>query len=80
MAILRKLQEKLPLMASVSKMPDEPWNEVSLGSRHRQSEKNALLGPQKVDISLFQRAESIIICIISITNRGPTPFNSKNKN
>jgi hypothetical protein len=53
MAILRKFQEKLPLMAPVSKMPDETWNEVSLGSRHMQSEKNALFGPQKVDIGLF---------------------------
>jgi hypothetical protein len=47
MATLRKLQEKAPLMALVSKIPDETWNEVSLGSCHMQSEKNALFGPTK---------------------------------
>jgi len=73
MAILGELEEELPLMASVSNMPDVPWNEMSLCSRHMHSEKNGLFAPEKLNIGLFQRAKSTIIRFISISSCGPTP-------
>ena len=36
---------------------------------------NALFTPEKTDIGLFQRVESMTFRFISITFRGPTPFN-----
>ena len=74
MPILRELEEELPLMASMSYMPDVPWNEMSLCSRHVYSKKNGLFAPEKLNIGLFQRAKSTIIRLISTTSRGPTPF------
>ena len=61
-------------MASVSNMPDVPWDEMSLCSRHMPSEKNGLFAPEKLNIGPFQRAESTIIPFISITYRGPALF------
>jgi len=53
MAILRKLEEELPLMASVSNMPDVPWEEMSLCSGHMHSKKNGLFAPQKLNMGRF---------------------------
>ena len=53
MAILRELQEELPLMASMSNMPDVPWDIMSFCSRHMHSEKNALFAPKKLNIGRF---------------------------
>ena len=55
-------------------MPNVPWNKMSLCSRHMYSEKNGLFTLKKLNIGLFQRSESTIICLISVTSRGPTPF------
>ena len=74
MAILRELKEKLSFMASVSDVPYIPRNEMSFCSCHILSVKKALFTPEKVNIDLFQEAESTIIQLISITSCGPTPF------
>jgi len=66
-------------MASVSNVPDIPRNEMSLCSCHTLSVKKALFTPEKVNIDLFQEAESTIIQLISITYRGPTPFDISKK-
>ena len=61
-------------MASVSDVPYIPRNEMSFCSCHILSVKKALFTPEKVNIDLFQEAESTIIQLISITSCGPTPF------
>ena len=40
-------------MASVSNMPDVPWNEMSLCSGHMHSKKNGLFAPQKLNMGRF---------------------------
>ena len=61
-------------MASVSDVPYIPRNEMSFCSCHILSVRKALFTPEKVNIDLFQEAESTIIQLISITSCGPTPF------
>ena len=61
MAILRKLEEELPLMASVSNMPDVPWDEMSLCSRHKYAEKNGLFASEKLNIGPFYRVKLAVI-------------------
>ncbi len=53
MTILREPEEKFPLMASMSDMPDITWNVMSLCSRHMHSEKNGLFVLEKVNIGRF---------------------------
>jgi len=53
MAVLRKLQEELTLMAAVSEMPYVTGNKMPFCSRHKDSKKNGLFAPEKVNIGLF---------------------------
>jgi len=60
-------------MASMGDMPDVPRNKISFCARHISLVKTAFFAPEKLNIGLFQRPKSAIICSISTTSRGPTP-------
>jgi hypothetical protein len=52
MSILRELKQELSLMASLSDMPNIPWNEMSLCSRHVLLVNQELFATEKLKNSI----------------------------